>query len=180
MKTAHKIGLARAAYRAIHFGRTIIDQSDRCVVTRAGLNYDLDLSQGIDFAIYLGIFERSTRKALRKLVEPSALVLDIGANIYVFRGSFGMMARARACSRRDWSADASCGHRWQTVSSRSALRNYPIFCPELTGACRRPHGVHRLPVKRRFGDCDRMGAVSRARSSSPEAYNGQPRNHRFA
>jgi hypothetical protein len=60
------------------------------------------------------------------------------------------------------------------------LRNYPIFCPELTGACRRPHGVHRLPVKRRFGDCDRMGAVSRARSSSPEAYNGQPRNHRFA
>ena len=86
MKTAHKIGLARAAYRAIHFGRTIIGQSDRCVVTRAGLNYDLDLSQGIDFAIYLGIFERSTRKALRKLVEPSALVLDIGANIYVFRG----------------------------------------------------------------------------------------------
>lgn len=89
MKTAHKIGLARAAYRAIHFGRTIIGQSDRCVVTRAGLNYDLDLSQGIDFAIYLGIFERSTRKALRKLVEPSALVLDIGANIYVFRGRRG-------------------------------------------------------------------------------------------
>ncbi len=86
MKTAHKIGLARAAYRAIHFGRTIIGQSDRCVVTRAGLNCDLDLSQGIDFAIYLGIFERSTRKALRKLVEPSALVLDLGANIYVFRG----------------------------------------------------------------------------------------------
>jgi hypothetical protein len=61
MKTAHKIGLARAAYRAIHFGRTIIGQSDRCVVTRAGLNYDLDLSQGIDFAIYLGIFARLKR-----------------------------------------------------------------------------------------------------------------------
>src|ERR1700692_3394838 len=89
MKPAHKIGLARAAYRAIHFGRTIIGQSDRCVVTRACLNYALDLSQGIDFAIYLGIFIPSPRKALCELVEPSALVLDIGANIYVFRGRRG-------------------------------------------------------------------------------------------
>ena len=56
-------------------------------------------------------------------------------------------ARARACSRRDWSADASCGPRWRTALSRSALRNYPISCPELTGGCRRQHGVRRLPVK---------------------------------
>src|SRR5258707_11510745 len=34
-----------------------------------------------------------------------------------------MTARARACSRRDWSADASCGHRLQTAPSRSALRS---------------------------------------------------------
>jgi hypothetical protein len=27
------------------------------------------------------------------------------------------------------------------------LRNYPIFCPELTGACRRQPGVHRPPAK---------------------------------
>jgi FkbM family methyltransferase len=82
MKTAHKIGLARAAYRAVHLGRAMIGQSDRCVVTRDTTTYDLDLSQGIDFAIYLGnIFERSTRMALRRLVRPSALVLDIGANI---------------------------------------------------------------------------------------------------
>jgi FkbM family methyltransferase len=82
MKTVHKIGLARAAYRAVHFGRTIMGRSDRCIVTRDGLTYDLDLSQGIDFAIYFGnIFERSTKNALRRLVAPSALVLDIGANI---------------------------------------------------------------------------------------------------
>ena len=36
----------------------------------------------IDFAIYLGgMFERNTALALRKLVRPSSLVLDIGANI---------------------------------------------------------------------------------------------------
>ncbi len=46
------------------------------------MTYDLDLGQGIDFAIYLGnIFERSTRHALSELVLPSATVLDIGANV---------------------------------------------------------------------------------------------------
>src|SRR5712664_4185306 len=58
-----------------------------------------------------------------------------------------MTARARACLRRDWSVDVSCGHRWRTALSRSALRNYPISCPELTGGCRRQPGVRRLPVK---------------------------------
>ncbi|MBR1199479.1 FkbM family methyltransferase [Bradyrhizobium sp. AUGA SZCCT0158] len=82
MKTARKIQLARLAYRAVRLGRTIVGRSDRCIVARDGLKYDLDLSQGVDFAIYFGdIFERSTRAALRRLVAPSALVLDIGANI---------------------------------------------------------------------------------------------------
>jgi FkbM family methyltransferase len=82
MKTARKIQLARLAYRIVHLGRTIVGRSDRCIVVRDGVKYDLDLSQGIDFAIYLGdIFERSTRAALQRLVAPSALVLDIGANI---------------------------------------------------------------------------------------------------
>src|ERR1700751_3676025 len=71
-----------------------------------------------------------------------------------------MTARAHACSRRDWSADASCGHRRQTALSRSALRNCPIFCPELTGGCRRQHGVHRLPVKLWLFDSQRKsGAI---------------------
>jgi FkbM family methyltransferase len=81
MKTANKIALARLAYRAIHYTRALAGYSDRCIVKRDGLYYDLDLSQGIDFAIYLGVFERATRKALARLVKPSAVVLDIGANI---------------------------------------------------------------------------------------------------
>jgi len=82
MKTVHKMALARAAYRAVHFGRVIAGRTDRCIATRDGISYELDLSQGIDFAIYLGnVFERSTKQALRRLVRPSALVLDIGANI---------------------------------------------------------------------------------------------------
>jgi FkbM family methyltransferase len=82
MKTVHKIAAARAIYRIIRAGRMLVGRTDRDIVVRGGINYDLDLSQGIDFAIYLGnIYERQTRAALRRLVSPSSLVLDIGANI---------------------------------------------------------------------------------------------------
>ena len=82
MKTVHKIAIARTAYRVVHFARAMAGLSDKCVAVRDGVTYDLDLSQGIDFAIYLGnMFEPRTRNALRRLVKPSALVLDIGANI---------------------------------------------------------------------------------------------------
>jgi FkbM family methyltransferase len=82
MKTTHKIGAARAIYRAIHTGRSLLGRSDREIATRNNIRYELDLSQGIDFAIYLGnVYERQTRATLRKLVKPASLVLDIGANI---------------------------------------------------------------------------------------------------
>jgi FkbM family methyltransferase len=82
MKTTHKIGAARMIYHAVHAGRTLLGQTDRVTVVRDDVTYDLDLSQGIDFAIYLAnIYERQTKAALRKLVTPAALVLDIGANI---------------------------------------------------------------------------------------------------
>jgi FkbM family methyltransferase len=58
-------------------------RADRCIVKRDDVTFDLDLSQGIDFAIYLGIFEPGTRNALKELVKPSSVVLDIGANIGV-------------------------------------------------------------------------------------------------
>jgi FkbM family methyltransferase len=81
MKTTHKIAAARAIYRIVNAARTLAGRTDRDVVNRGGIAYDLDLSQGIDFAIYLGIYERRTRSALRRLVQRDALVLDIGANI---------------------------------------------------------------------------------------------------
>ena len=76
MKTTHKIGVARMIYHAVHAGRTLLGQTDRVTVVRDDVTYDLDLSQGIDFAIYLGnIYERQTRAALRKLVS--------GTNIFI-------------------------------------------------------------------------------------------------
>ncbi|MGQ2186067.1 FkbM family methyltransferase [Bradyrhizobium barranii] len=82
MKTAQKIAFARGLYRVVREGRKLAGLTDHDVVTRGGVVYELDLAQGIDFAIFLGdLFERSTKAALRKLVSPSSLVLDIGANI---------------------------------------------------------------------------------------------------
>ena len=82
MKTTHKIALARFAYRTIGFARGLMGLGDHVQVTRDGLRYDLDLSQAIDFTIFLlGRFEASTVAALRRYVKPGATVLDIGANI---------------------------------------------------------------------------------------------------
>jgi FkbM family methyltransferase len=82
MKTVHKIAAARMAYRAIHGARAMLGRTDHQVVARDGIRFDLDLAEGIDFSIYLvGVFERRTARALNRLVEPSSLVIDIGANI---------------------------------------------------------------------------------------------------
>jgi FkbM family methyltransferase len=76
------MALARLAYRATKLGRGLFGLRDRCRVTRAGLRYDLDLSEGIDFAIFLlGSFEPSTVAALGRHIKPGATVLDVGANI---------------------------------------------------------------------------------------------------
>jgi FkbM family methyltransferase len=81
MKTRHKLALARAAYHVLHAGRALAGGSDEVVATRGGARYRLDLSQGVDFAVYLGCFERATAAAFARYVRPGATALDIGANI---------------------------------------------------------------------------------------------------
>jgi FkbM family methyltransferase len=82
MRTVTKIAIARTLHYFVRSGRGIAGRPDKGIFSRRGIVYELDLSQGIDFAIYLGgMFERSTAIALAKLTEPSSLVLDVGANI---------------------------------------------------------------------------------------------------
>jgi FkbM family methyltransferase len=82
MKTATKIAIAKGLHHLVHAGRAIAGRPDKGIFSRRGIAYELDLSEGIDLAIYLGgMFERRTAIALGRLVEPSSLVLDIGANI---------------------------------------------------------------------------------------------------
>jgi FkbM family methyltransferase len=49
---------------------------------RSGITWELNLEEGIDFAIYLfGAFELETAHAYRRLITPGAVVVDVGANI---------------------------------------------------------------------------------------------------
>jgi FkbM family methyltransferase len=82
LTTKTKIALAGLAYRAIAAGRAVLGRDNCVTVERGGLNWDLDLREGIDFSIYLlGAFERSTVRTLQKLATPGSVAFDIGANI---------------------------------------------------------------------------------------------------
>jgi FkbM family methyltransferase len=82
LTTKTKVALASAAYQVISFGRSVIGKNDCVEVERHGLQWALDLREGIDFSIYLlGAFEPGTQATLKKLVKPGDTVFDIGANI---------------------------------------------------------------------------------------------------
>ena len=82
MKTAVKLRLAAALYHSLRRIRGLLHGSDLVQVRRRGLNWELDLSEGIDLAIFaFGSFERGTGRTLEKFVRPGTTVLDIGANI---------------------------------------------------------------------------------------------------
>jgi len=51
-------------------------------VERRGILWELDLTEGIDFSIFIfGQFEKETSQAIRRLVTNNSIVIDIGANI---------------------------------------------------------------------------------------------------
>lgn len=82
MTTEQKILLAAILSRIVRRLRSFRGKSDVALFQRGGLQWELDLRQGIDFAIYLqGGFEPMTLREYGRLVKPGDTVLDIGANI---------------------------------------------------------------------------------------------------
>ncbi|HEY6705131.1 MAG TPA: FkbM family methyltransferase [Xanthobacteraceae bacterium] len=65
---------------AIVGARALAGRSSRVIARRRDVNWELELNEGIDLAIYLGLYQRIPRRAAR-WITPGALVLDIGANI---------------------------------------------------------------------------------------------------
>jgi FkbM family methyltransferase len=52
------------------------------LIQRNKIFWKIDLDEGIDFSIFLfGFFERTTSKAIKRLVNNNSIVIDIGANI---------------------------------------------------------------------------------------------------
>jgi FkbM family methyltransferase len=82
LSTRKKIQLAAALSKGLLFARRLCGlPSDSVKASRKGLIWELNLTEGIDLAIYLSVFERSTYVALQSLIKPGDVVLDIGANI---------------------------------------------------------------------------------------------------
>jgi FkbM family methyltransferase len=82
ISTAHKIALARGVYHAVRLARSVGGRGDVAEVSRRGIRWRLDLSEGIDFSIWLlGGFELQTAAAYARFVTAGSVVLDIGANI---------------------------------------------------------------------------------------------------
>ncbi|NQV44722.1 MAG: FkbM family methyltransferase [Rhodospirillales bacterium] len=79
--TRQRILLARMAQWPILSARRLIGLGPELRARRGGVNWVLDLREGIDFSIFLlGAFERSTLATYEKMVMPGMTVLDIGAN----------------------------------------------------------------------------------------------------
>jgi FkbM family methyltransferase len=82
MDTRSKLRIARVCRRIIGAARAAVGQSDPVVTcSRRGVRWSLDLDEGIQLALYLGVYERATAAALRRLCPASGIVLDVGANI---------------------------------------------------------------------------------------------------
>ena len=82
LTTKSKIKIAAALSHIVRTARTAFGSpSDNVLVNRNGIAWCLDLKEGIDFGIFLGLYERSTTRAIRQWVRPGNIVLDVGANI---------------------------------------------------------------------------------------------------
>jgi FkbM family methyltransferase len=82
LNTKTKIAIASSMSKIVRFMRSLFSLRNEEVFCRNKIYWHLDLSQGIDFAIFLqGGFEPSTIRSYKKYVNQGDVVLDIGANI---------------------------------------------------------------------------------------------------
>ncbi|PXA05555.1 hypothetical protein DDZ13_01395 [Coraliomargarita sinensis] len=82
LQTKHKIFLASLVYHPNRWLRTILGKTDLGQFSRNGFKWELDLSEVVDFSIYLtGGFERYLNKFIESNLSNGMIALDIGANI---------------------------------------------------------------------------------------------------
>ena len=82
MNTRRKLAIAGLISGIVRTTRGLIGKADVGVFRRGDIVWELDLSEGIDFAIYLrGGFEPETLREYRRIVQAGFVALDIGANI---------------------------------------------------------------------------------------------------
>ncbi|MBI4538193.1 MAG: FkbM family methyltransferase [Gemmatimonadetes bacterium] len=76
--TRLRICLARGAYHIIH----LLLRTDRRIITRSGIRYEVDLSEAIDLSVFLlGHFQKHVSENKRLSLPEDAVIFDVGANV---------------------------------------------------------------------------------------------------
>lgn len=82
LSTAGKLEIARVLRRLAGSWLALTGDDPRNVACRRhGVRWRLDLDEGVQLALYLGVYERSTTRALARIARPDMIAIDIGANI---------------------------------------------------------------------------------------------------
>jgi FkbM family methyltransferase len=82
LSTNSKVAAARLLSKAVCLLRRILGKSSAGIFKRGGLRYNLDLSEGIDLAIFLfGTFEKEVVEYCRTVLREGDHVVDVGANM---------------------------------------------------------------------------------------------------
>ena len=84
-----KLAIARPVYATLH----LFLRSDRRRITRAGIHYEVDISEGLDLSLFLfGFVQKHVTEPKYFRLPDDAVVLDVGANAGVTA-----LAYARCC-----------------------------------------------------------------------------------
>lgn len=81
LTTKQKVAIASLVSRGLRALRALVGRGAEVDAVRRGIRWSLDLREGIDLGIYLGIYENETAAAIKRELLPGWVVLDIGANI---------------------------------------------------------------------------------------------------
>jgi FkbM family methyltransferase len=82
LKTSTKLAVASGISRCLLALRRLAGLGSEVEVIRGGIRWRLDLTEGVDLAIYLsGHFESRTVRVFRGMLRPGDTAIDVGANI---------------------------------------------------------------------------------------------------
>ncbi len=91
LTTKRKVQFARILSLLVIGLRKLVGRGPEVVARRRGVTWHLDLREGIDLSLYLGLYERRLSRIAAGTTTPGAVVLDIGANFGVHSLTFAKL-----------------------------------------------------------------------------------------
>jgi len=87
--TRIKIFFGQVLYRLVH----VVFRRDQRIITRKGITYEIDLSEGIDLSVFLfGKFQKHVAGNKRLSLREDAVIFDVGANFGVMTLQYAKLA----------------------------------------------------------------------------------------